>query len=154
MFRAFVDGPAFGPLMALLAVVGVVSLVQLYRRGLRAALVSEIELSADGEVLPLTSAQAQERAQRLASDGRYRDACHFILVSALVWIEERGQTRFERSATNWEHLQRLDQQSPAAAPLRRLIDRFDRLWYGQSDISPTEYRDLEELAGTVRREVA
>ena len=64
----------------------------------------------------------------------------------LLWIEEHGQTRFERSATNWEHLQRLDPTSPAGLHSADSIDRFDRLWYGQADVSSEDYRDLEELA--------
>jgi hypothetical protein len=151
--RAFIDGPAYVPVVTLIAIAAVASLVLLYRRGLRAALVSETELSADVLTLPLTSAQALNRAQRLAADGRYREASHFILLSALLWIEEHGQTRFERSATNWEHLQRLDRHSPAAAPLRGLIDRFDRLWYGQASTTAEEYRDLEALALRVRQAV-
>jgi Domain of unknown function (DUF4129) len=150
-FRAFLDGPVFASFVSLLGIAAVTSLVLLYRRGLRAALMSETELREDGQPLPLTSAQALDRAGRIASDGRYRDACHFSLLSALLWIEEHGQTRFERSATNWEHLRRLDPSSPAEASLRALIGRFDRLWYGQADVSSEEYRDLEELVTRVRQ---
>ena len=152
--RAFLDGPAFLPMVTLLAIAAVGSLGLLYRRGLRAALVNETELSAAESPLPLTSAQALDRAQRLAAEGRYRDASHFVLLSALLWIEEHGETRFERSETNWEHLQRLDRRSPAAVPLRGLIDRFDRLWYGRGETTADEYRDLETLALRVRQALA
>ena len=153
VLRTFVDGPAFFPFISVVALAAVSSLILLYRRGLRSALVTESALQHAALPLPPTSAQAIERAQRFASDGRYREACHFIFLSALLWIEEHGQARFERSATNCEHLQRLDRQSPTAPPLRALINRFDRLWYGQSEISATDYRDLEELALKVRQAV-
>jgi hypothetical protein len=149
--RAFLDGPAFMPIVTMIAIAAVGALGLLYRRGLRAALVSETELSAEANPLPLTSGQALDRAQRLAADGRYREASHFILLSALLWIEEHGETRFERSATNWEHLQRLDRQSPATVPLRGLIGQFDQLWYGQAETTAQEYRDLEAWAIRVQQ---
>jgi hypothetical protein len=149
--RAFMDSPVYGVLITLMAIAAVAALILLYRGGLRAALLSETELGAAIAPLPPTSTEALERAQRLASDGRFRDASHFILLSALIWIEEHGQIRFERSATNWEHLQRLERHSPAAAPLQSLINRFDRVWYGQADTSAEDYRDLEELALRVRK---
>jgi hypothetical protein len=153
VFRAFVNGPAFLPFISLAALTAVMSLILLYRRGLRSALVAESVLEHAPSPLPPTSAQAIERAQRFASNGRYREACHFMFLSALLWIEEHGQTRFERSATNWEHLERLDEHSPVAPHLRGLINRFDRLWYGQPEVSAADYRDLEELALKVRQAV-
>ncbi|MFN0070796.1 MAG: DUF4129 domain-containing protein [Chloroflexota bacterium] len=150
-YAAFIESPAFLPVVTLLALGAIVSLVMLYRRGLRAALVSEAAVTEAGAPLPLTSAQAVERAQRYASESRFREACHFVFLSAMLWIEERGVTHFDQSATNWEHLQRLDRQSPVSPPFRGLVDRFDRLWYGQADVSAADYRDLEELALRVRK---
>lgn len=152
IWHGFVHGPAFLPIISLLAVAGGIALVLLYRRGLRAALVTEVALQEAGVALPPTSTQAADSAQRFAARGQYREACHFMFLSALLWIEEHGQTRFDRSATNWEHLQRLGVRSPLVPPFRLLINRFDRLWYGQADVTESDYRDLEVLTARLRGE--
>ena len=49
-----------------------------------------------------TALEALNAAQRQAALGRYREACHFVLLSALLAVDERGDSRFDRSATNRE----------------------------------------------------
>ena len=155
LLAAFVNSRAFGPMMALGAIAVVIAVVVLYRRGLRAILVRQAELGSHGETLPQTSADALDAAGREQSLGRYREACHFVLFATLLWIEEKGIARFDRSATNREHLDQLARV--ATSPDRRLIRalepvivRFDRVWYGQSFATADDYRDLLALSGRVR----
>jgi hypothetical protein len=155
LLLAVIRSPAFGPLLAVGAVVVAGGIVMLYRRGLRAIMVAQAEAAAGPAALPLTAAEALAAGQRESSLGRYRAACHFVLLATLLWIEENGAARFDRSATNREHLGRL--AAMAALPDRRLvgalepvIHRFDHVWYGQSFASDDDYRDLLALAGRVR----
>jgi hypothetical protein len=146
------DGPAFLPFVTLLALFGLISLVTLYRRGLHAALVVTAAVPDAALELPPTSAEAADRAQRLAARGQFRDACHFLFMSALLWIEEHGDARFDRAATNREHLALLE-HATLARPFRPLVERFDRLWYGQVETSPSDYRDIEVLVTRLKQTV-
>jgi hypothetical protein len=152
---AFVTSRAFGPIMAVGAIAVVIAVVTLYRRGLTAILVRQAEVAANREGLPLTAADALAAAGREDALAHYREACHFVLFATLLWIEEKGIARFDRSATNREHLDQLVRV--ATLPDRRLvgalepvISRFDRVWYGQSFATADDYRDLLGLAGRVR----
>ncbi|MBI4492986.1 MAG: DUF4129 domain-containing protein [Chloroflexi bacterium] len=146
VFTEVVSGPA-ALALGLLAIAG---LVLLYRRGLRAALVAQAEVAASDEPLPPTAAEALAAAQRYAAAGQYREACHFVLLSALLSIEAQGWARLDRAATNREHLARLATQPSVAAALAPVVARFDRLWYGQDTVTDADYRELLRLAGRVR----
>lgn len=145
---------AYGPAALVLALLVAAGLVLLYRRGLRSAIVAQAELSIAAETLPPTAGEALAAAQRQAAAGRYREACHFVFLSTLLWIEERGLARFDPSATNREHLARLEPQAPVAQALRPLVAGFDRLWYGQESVTDADYRELLTLAGRVREVVS
>ena len=151
--------PVFGPLMAVAALAIGAGIVVLYRRGLGAILVRQAESEMVKAAAPVTAAEALAEAAKQDALARYREACHFLLLATLLWIEEKGLARFNRSATNREHLTQL--ASVAEVPDRRLvvalepaIARFDRVWYGQAFVSHADYRDLLTLAGRVRDSLA
>lgn len=154
LISLFVDGPGFLPSVTALALAGIVALILLYRRGLRAALVAEAAIAAETRELPPTSEEAIARAQRLASSGDYREATHYLLLSTLLRIEERGYMRFDRAATNREHLEQIHSQAGIASVLRPLVDRFDRLWYGQREVSAPEFHELEQLTLRAREAIS
>ncbi len=140
------------------ALVGAVAiaggLVWLYRRGLGSALVRQAEVARPAAELPTTSPEALRAARDHAFAGRYRDACHYVLLSTMLWIEERGVTRFDRAATNREHLDRLSAAASSpdlARALGPLVARFDRVWYGQATVSNADYEDLLALADRLWR---
>jgi hypothetical protein len=154
LFVLFANSWAFGPIMAIGAVAVIVGLILLYRRGLRAILVRQAEIGANRDGLPLTAAEALAAARQEEALARYREACHYVLFATLLWIEEKGIARFDRSATNREHL---DQLARVAVPggrvvgaLEPVINRFDRVWYGQSFATADDYRDLLALATRVQ----
>ncbi len=155
LLRIALTSPLFGPAI-LLAALGVAGgLIALYRIGLRAILVSQAEATSPTNEAPLTAADALAVARERASRAQYRDACHFILLATMLWVEEKGLTRFDRSATNREQVAQLatvggasDRQLVEA--LESMIGRFDRVWYGQPFVTDSDYEDLLRLAGRVR----
>lgn len=153
LLRAFIGGPVFGPLTAVAALFVVASLGLLYRRALRAGLVAQAEIPTASGPLPLTAAEALSTAQGQAIEGHYHNASHYLLLWALLRIEEAGRVRFDQSATNREHLDRLAEEPSVAAALAPLVARFDRLWYGQGEASAADYQELLVLAGRVREVV-
>lgn len=139
-----------GPVAVVLAALFVAGLALLYWRGLRSAIVSQTELAAAG-ALPLTARQALSAAQQQAIARNYRDACHFLVLSTLLSLEERGHGRFDPSATNREHLQQVAPWPPLAEALAPVVARFDRLWYGSPSVTQADYRDLAALVDGVER---
>lgn len=142
----FVRGP--GILAVVILIVAAVLLI--LRRGVRSALVRQAEIGFDSLALPPTAAEALTAAQERAARGHYRDACHYVFLSTLLWIEEHSQTRFEPAATNREHLTRVSEAPAVRAALAPVVARFDRLWYGQDAVTEADYRVLLQLAGAVR----
>ncbi len=143
------------PLIVVLALAAIVGIVLLYRAGLRAALVRQAEIDAGPDALPPTAVEALAAAQRQAAVGRYREACHFVLLSTLLGIEEHGEARFDPSATNREHLRRANAAGPAVGrALSPLVAAFDEIWYGGDAVTETNYRGLIELAVHVREAAA
>jgi hypothetical protein len=130
------------------------ALVLLLRRGLRAAIVAQSELTELSAPLPPTSGEAVAIAQRHAQEGRFREACHYVFLSTLLWIEERGQAEFQPAATNREYLAQIASQPLVARALRPVVSRFDRVWYGQDQVTEADYRDLLVLADELRAAVA
>jgi hypothetical protein len=139
-----------GPAVLVLAIAVVVGVVLLYRWAIRSAIVRQAEVEPPPIESPPTAVEALSLAQRRAGEGRYREACHFVLLSTLLWLEERGRTRFEPSATNREHLNRLAAEPSLAGALRPIVARFDRLWYGQDAVTDADYQDLLSMARRFR----
>jgi hypothetical protein len=135
-----------GPVVLVLSIVVVAGLTLLYQRGLRSAIVRQAEVPSSDQPLPPTAGEALSLAARQSAAGHYREACHFVLLSTLLAIEERGHARFDPSATNREHLARLATWPPLARALERVVARFDRVWYGQDAVTERDYRDLLSLA--------
>ena len=138
-----------GPTVVALALIVIVGLVLLYQRGLRSAIVRQAEIEDESRSLPPTAHEALLLASREANAGRYREACHFVLLSTLLSIEERGHARFDPAATNREHLSKLAGLPPVARALEQVVTRFDRVWYGQESATNADYRELLVLADRV-----
>lgn len=152
--RAVFGSKLFAPTLAVLAILVALAVVVLYRRGLRAMLVAQAEAATPPDARPLTAASAFGFARDRADAGDYRQATHFVLLATLLELEARDATRFDRAATNREHLARLaarsDQADPGLAPrLAAIVDRFDRAWYGQDAVSREDYEELLHLARNV-----
>src|SRR5262249_58259249 len=114
-----------------------------------AAAARRADLAAPAGELPPTAGDAIAAAGACAADGEYRDACHYLRFSALLWVEERRGIRFDRAATNREHMRRVvaetGPRSKLVAALEPVVLRFDRLWYGQSTVTRDDYDGLATL---------
>jgi hypothetical protein len=148
------EGLFFTPAVLVLALIATIGLVWLYRRGLRSAIVAEAEIAAPRGDLPPTSAEALAAAQACASAGEFRDACHFVFLSTLLWIEEQGRARFVPAATNREYLAQIAAQPRVSAALGPVVNRFDRIWYGQDSVGDADYQDLLAAATRLREAAA
>jgi len=131
--------------------VAAIAIVLAYRFAFRSALVTDTEAREPGRLSRLTSTEALAVAQQHGAAGRYREACHFVLLATLLWLEEKSFARFDPSATNREHLQRLAAQPAVASALEPVVDRFDGLWYRSDEATAEDFRALLELAERTRR---
>ena len=78
----------------------------------------------------LTAETALQKAKEISRGGDYRTAVRYLYLSSLLTLDERGLLRFDRSKTNREYLRSVAAFPQLSAPLRDVIDVFDRVWYG------------------------
>lgn len=98
-----------------------------------------------------------EQAEALAAQGKYREACRSLYLAMLVRLDEARIMRFDRSETNWEHLNRLQgiPTRPAGVEIGAATKKIDLVWYGHrceglSDVDwfKSEYtRNLRAIEG-------
>ncbi|HEU0291586.1 MAG TPA: DUF4129 domain-containing protein [Anaerolineales bacterium] len=160
-FFSFMERLAFGiqntiyygrvPLMIGAALLLLLSLVYI-SRNLSRSLVREAELNAQGgedEAL-LTSKGALQRANSLSSQGDYRNAIRYLYLSSLLVLDERGLLRYDRSRTNREYLRSVSSKPGLAAPLRDVVDVFDRVWYGFESVDEQTYHSYLQHVDELR----
>lgn len=84
---------------------------------------SELERSAD---------EWLTQADRLAAEGRHREAVRSLYVACLIRLDEQNVMRLERGETNWEHLRRFEKspRRPAGLDFASATLQFDLVWYG------------------------
>jgi hypothetical protein len=142
-------------LMAL-AVALIAGVVFVIVRNFRAASVRQTDLPAapnDGnEDIPATSADALSRAQTLATSGDYRTAVRQLYLATLLWLDEQGKLRFDKSLTNRETLRAISKAgAPALADaLRPIVELYDQVWYGFAAIEPSEFEQFRQRVEAVR----
>ncbi|NJN19376.1 MAG: DUF4129 domain-containing protein [Oscillochloris sp.] len=120
-------------------------------RGLRRLKVAELAAQEDPEAT-LTSAEAVQQASGLARDGDYRRAVRYLYLASLIWLDERGAMRYERTLTNREHLARLADQPHLREQLRPVVDTFDRVWYGSEQLDAESFAAYEQQVRALRQE--
>ena len=119
-------------------------------RGVRRSIIAEARARAgvdDEETL--TTAEAIDRAQTAARSGDYRNAARHLYLSSLLWLEERGVLRYDRSRTNREYLAQL-QGKPAYHNLKPVVDTFERVWYGQRPLDAAGFEAYEREVAALR----
>ncbi len=132
--------PSLAYLFATLFLVSVLGYIAI---NLLREMVSDAEITRESQISdePLTSASALNRAQTLSTQGDYRSAVRYIYLSSLLLLEERGLLRYDRSKTNREYLKSVARLPQVAAPLRSVIEVFDRVWYGFENLDEAAYRE-------------
>jgi len=78
----------------------------------------------------LTAETALQKAKDISRAGDHRTAVRYLYLSALLTLDERGLLRFDRAKTNREYLHSVAAFPQLSAPLRDVIEVFDRVWYG------------------------
>jgi hypothetical protein len=142
-----------GWLFTALCVAVVVAIVLYATRGMFSGLVREVTLPADAalEEGALSPDQAAQRAQGLAGQGDYRSAVRYLYLSALLSLEARGLLRYERALTNREVLRRLSDHPELAAPMREVVEVFDRVWYGFQPVDAGAYDQYAARVAALRQ---
>jgi Domain of unknown function (DUF4129) len=123
-------------------------------RGLFADLVVETRLDEDhvaGDEF-LTAETALQKAKEISKAGDYRTAVRYLYLSSLLLLDERGLLRFDRSKTNREYLRSVSAFPHLSAPLREVIDVFDRVWYGFQPIGQDDFQHYVEKVDQLREQ--
>ncbi|HEY9527691.1 MAG TPA: DUF4129 domain-containing protein [Anaerolineales bacterium] len=121
-------------------------------RGLSRSLVREAQLEGEGSESDdlLTSQGAFKRAEDLSVHGDYRNAIRYLYLSSLLVLDEQGVMRYDRSRTNREYLRSVSSRPELAAPLRDVIEVFDRVWYGFQKVDENTYKSYVEHVEELR----
>ena len=139
------------PLIVTAVVVFLLSLFFISRAFSR-SLVREAQLPpGEGASDELLSSQgALKRAEALSTQGDYRNAVRYLYLSSLLVLDEQGLMRYDRSRTNREYLRSVSSRPELANPLRKVIDVFDRVWYGFEALDENTYQSYVEHVEELR----
>lgn len=119
-------------------------------RGVRRSVVTDArarEEAAQEETM--TATEAVDRAQIEARAGNYRGAARHLYLSSLLWLEERGMLRYDRSRTNREYLQQV-RGKPVHDELLPVVETFERVWYGHRPLDDAGFREYERQVNAMR----
>lgn len=147
-----VDAPVVRYLLLGLGVALLGSILAYVLRNLRAGVVADVEVGAGEAEENLTAATALKQARAWAERGDRRAAVRYLYLSALLFLEERGLLRYDRSLTNREYLRSVAGLPELQAALRPIVDVFEQTWYGYQPLDETGYgRFAEQVAALQRR---
>ena len=113
-------------MLAVLVVAALVVLIFLYlRRYLAPPDKGQARVAGDGG--GYTAGRALERSCEAALQKGYREALRYLLLSALLYLEEEGALEYHLSTTNGEYLRRLRSAASAARGVCR-FKGFSSAW--------------------------
>ena len=148
--------------IGIVGIVAIVLLLAYWLRGLLSGFVANADADEDGDTgddLPQTSAEARQRAAGAANVGNYRSAVRNLYLAALLTLEQHGLVPADRSLTNREVLERVDNAHPLRPHLQPVVETFDDVWYGVREPDAGAYAayahsidELETLAGQASKE--
>lgn len=131
------------------------ALVLLYIfRGLFSDFIAEASMDEEqmaGDEL-LTAESALQKAKEISRAGDYRTAVRYLYLSSLLTLDERGLLRFDRSKTNRETLRSVAAFPQLSAPLRDVIEVFDRVWYGFQPLDEDAFQHYVEKVDQLREQ--
>jgi hypothetical protein len=88
-------------------------------------------------------------ARAAAGRGDYRAAIHAAYWAAIVRMEETKSLPEDRSRTPRESLRLIQKQSAEYAPLLRLTERFELVWYGYRSATDADWSDAMQQLETL-----
>jgi len=140
-------------ILGLSATVLLLGILFLAYRLLTRNIAQQVDAGPAGALTPglLTSEQAVVLAQEKSLVGNRRLAIRYLYLSALLFLEEHGYLSYNRSLTNQEYVRSIAHLPHLATPLQRIVNVFDRVWYGFQIPSEKEYRDYLDLVNGIRR---
>ncbi|MGQ9549384.1 MAG: DUF4129 domain-containing protein [Roseiflexus sp.] len=97
-----------------------------------------------------TATEALDRADTLARNGDYRGAVRCLYLSALLWLDEQGLLRYDRTLTNHEHLERARSNPDLLLRLKPVIETFDHVWYGHAPVDASLFAMYREQIKALR----
>ncbi len=128
----------------------VIALVVYAVRGVRRSVVADARAREEAvEEETMTATEAVDRAQIEARAGNYRGAARHLYLSSLLWLEERGMLRYDRSRTNREYLQQV-RGKPVHDELLPVVETFERVWYGHRPLDDAGFREYERQVDAMR----
>jgi hypothetical protein len=137
----------FGSVIVGLVVLTIVALTTL--RLMRGSLAGGAEIA---DLVPAGrphAADERAQAQAYALAGDPRRAVHHQYRAVLLRLDERDHLPYDGTLTNRELLPRLTTAPALAEPFAALVERFDRLWYGQTACTAEEYAAFAQLGERV-----
>jgi len=146
---------ALSPLGWLLLIGGVLLVIGLLvyaLRGVRGTVLGDQRVRQAVAEAGLSSADAQARAQELLNGGDARSAVRYLYLASLLWLHEHKLLRYERSLTNREYLNQVQNNPRLHERLSPVVSTFDRVWYGKRPIDAEALRTYQEQVDALRSE--
>ena len=145
---------AWGFAALFLALVAVV--VFLAGRGALGRMVVDVRPASTAE-RPIQSAATLDRAEQEAAAGDYRLALRYLFLAIMLALQERGMLELRPGLTNHEYLAALrtavesgrDNALQDFPSLQRLVEEFDRIWYGHRPFGAADFARCQALAQQV-----
>jgi hypothetical protein len=138
-------------ILILVAIGLLIWLVSKVRFGKKIKSVRTKGLLEEGEEL-LSEDEYLSKADGLAAEGRFREACRCLYLAILLRISSARIARFEPSETNWEHLRRIHSSSkrPAGMDVRPITKLFDLIWYGDGFTGEPQYQEFKSTYARIK----
>jgi hypothetical protein len=137
----------YGSIIAGLVVLAIVILMTL--RLTRGSLTGNAEVTEFPRGGRPRATDERAQAQAYAQAGDPRRAIHHQYRAVLLRLDERDHLPFDGALTNRELVPRLTAAPALADPFAALVERFDRLWYGQTTCTAEEYAAFARLGDRV-----
>lgn len=138
-------------ILAIIVVTGVIGYTALaIRGGLKREARRPIANGLEGEERNLSSVKAIQRADEVAVEGDFRKGVRYLYLSTLLWLEERGVLRYDRTLTNREVLEAVPTGSALRGRLTPVVQTFDRVWYGFDEIDQAAFDAFRQQVAGLR----
>jgi hypothetical protein len=145
-------------LLAVLVIVVILGLLLAWLQGRGALRAAQRRSTLPGTSLPTEAPPHEEdpealwrESDRLAAAGQHREALRCLYRGVLSFLHRAECIHWEPTRTNGEYLDQLRRAAPELLGLfAPLVDRFDRVWYGEEPCGPEEYATARRLASDMQ----
>lgn len=139
--------------LAIVFVTGMaIYIILAFRRGMVREVKKATASDADvDEIRGMSSTTAIEKADQVATvEADFRKAVRYLYLSTLLWLEERGVLRYDRTLTNREVLSAVRPNAMLHQRLSPVVQTFDSVWYGFDEIDQTAFESFRQQVTTLR----